>query len=94
MSNESPRTPENNTVEKDEIPLDDTSALTLQLAQSRMNEAQLALQLRQREAEALVNAVKTRYEEGGRYVVTMIKLDKLVIERYAKLTKSAETDVP
>ena len=72
---------------KDEIPLDENLALGIQLAQSRLNEAQLAVQLRQRELDSVVNTVKARYEENGKYVVTRIDFAKMVVERVETVRK-------
>jgi hypothetical protein len=65
----------------DEVPLDETLALALQLGQSRLNEARLAVQLRQREMQSTLDRVRARYEEGGRYVVQSVNFEKMVVIR-------------
>lgn len=67
--------------EIDEIPLDEATALALQLAQSRINEAQLALQLRQGEMERITAALRSRFEEGGKFVIKGVDFQKLVVTR-------------
>lgn len=65
----------------DEVPLDETSALAIQLGQSRLNEAQLAVQLRQREMQSTFDRVRARYEEGGKYTVQGVNFEKMVVTR-------------
>jgi hypothetical protein len=65
----------------DEVPLDETSALAIQLGQSRLNEAQLAVQLRQREMQSTLDRVRARYEEGGKYAVQGVNFEKMVVTR-------------
>jgi len=65
----------------DEVPLDETLALAIQLGQSRVNEAQLMVQLRQRELQSTLDRVRARYEEGGRYAVEGVNFEKMVVTR-------------
>lgn len=82
-SRTAPKAPETkkDETEADEFPLDENSALAIQLGQSRLNEANLAVQLRQREMETTLTAVRTKYEEGGRYTVTSVNFQKMVVIR-------------
>lgn len=93
-----PPTPEATTQDDesrvDEVPLDETSALAIQLGQSRLNEANLAVQLRQRELETTLTAVRTRYEDGGKYAVTGVNFQKMVVTRTAVETKKDEPAAP
>lgn len=77
--------------EVDEIPIDEGTALQLQLAQSRLNEAQLATQLRQGEMDRIAAKVRERFEEGGKFVIQGIDFQKLVVTR-VEAPKKAEDE--
>jgi hypothetical protein len=82
--------PEQLAHDDDEMPLDETSALEIQLAQSRLNEAQLAVQLRQREMEAVLSKVRIKYEENGKFEMKGINFQKMVVVRTTKVKQEEQ----
>jgi len=67
--------------EAEEVTLSEHEAALAQLGQERILNSQLILQNRQKELEANVMGLKTKYEEGGKFAMTEIDIVRGTIKR-------------
>jgi 3-oxoacyl-ACP reductase-like protein len=66
----------------DEFAIEAQDATIVQLAEERLQNAQLHAQNRKNERDSLLEQVRTKYQEGGKYVMTSIDIGRGVIERH------------
>lgn len=64
-----------------EVPLDPHDATLAQLGGERIQNAQLHLQNRKNEFDALLTQIRAKYEENGKYTMTSIDLGRGTIVR-------------
>lgn len=65
-----------------EFAIEAQDATIVQLAEERLQNAQLHAQNRKNERDSLLEQVRTKYQEGGKYVMTSIDIGRGVIERH------------
>jgi hypothetical protein len=72
-----------------EVALEPQDATVFQLGHSRLQSAQLQVQVaqlhaqnRQNEFNSLLNQVQVKYQEGGKFVMTSIDIDRGVVVRH------------